>query len=161
MSTIKAFITNHAVATYFALTFVISWGGVLAVAGPKIPTTKEEFEQLLPMIVVMMLAGPSIGGILLTAIVYGKTVFASFAPGYKSALIQTSYLFFDASSAARSSSDTRASISSSSIALAAWLNTLSAARTLVDGGVPGSTIVFNSVDTAAPVACCSLAIDCE
>jgi membrane protease YdiL (CAAX protease family) len=73
MSTTKALIRNHAVATYFALTFVISWGGVLAVAGSKIPTTKEEFEKLLPTIVLMMLAGPSIAGILLTAIVYGKT----------------------------------------------------------------------------------------
>jgi hypothetical protein len=46
-----------------------------------------------------------------------------------------SYLFLEVSSAARSSSETRASMSSSSIALAAWLNTLSAAVTLVDTGV--------------------------
>ena len=45
MPTIKAFITKHAVATYFALTFAISWGGVLAAAGPKIPATREEFGE--------------------------------------------------------------------------------------------------------------------
>jgi CAAX protease family protein len=72
MTTIQAFITKHAVATYFALTFAISWGGVLAVAGPKIPATREEFEKLLPSVVVMMLGGPSLAGILLTGIVHGK-----------------------------------------------------------------------------------------
>jgi hypothetical protein len=35
MSAIKAFITRHPVATYFALTFAISWGSVLVVAGPS------------------------------------------------------------------------------------------------------------------------------
>jgi len=73
MPTVKAFITKHAVATYFALTFAISWGGVLAVAGPKIPATREEFERLLPSVVVMMLAGPSFAGILLTGLVSGKS----------------------------------------------------------------------------------------
>jgi len=72
MSTIKAFINRHPVPTYFTLTFAISWGGVLAVAGPKIPATREEFERLLPVVVAAMLAGPSIAGILLTGLVYGK-----------------------------------------------------------------------------------------
>ena len=72
MSTVKGFIKKHPVATYFALTFAISWGGVLAVVGPKSRATKDEFERLLPIIVVMMLAGPSITGILLTTVVYGK-----------------------------------------------------------------------------------------
>jgi hypothetical protein len=84
MRTVKAFITKHAVATYFALTFAISWGGVLAVAGPKIPPTREEFEKLLPSVVVMMLGGPSLAGILLTGIVHGKVGFARFAPGCSS-----------------------------------------------------------------------------
>lgn len=35
MTTMKAFITRHPVRTNFALTFAISWGGVL-------PTTEEE-----------------------------------------------------------------------------------------------------------------------
>jgi hypothetical protein len=41
MSTIKAFITRHPVATYFALTFTISLGGSLVVVGPSIPATRE------------------------------------------------------------------------------------------------------------------------
>jgi len=46
MPTIKAFIMKHAVVTYPALTFAISWDGVLAVVGPNIPATRDEFESL-------------------------------------------------------------------------------------------------------------------
>lgn len=46
MPTISAFIMKHAVVTYFALAFAISWGGVLAVVGRKIPATRQEFERL-------------------------------------------------------------------------------------------------------------------
>lgn len=32
--TVKAFMTRYPVATYFAFTFAISWGGLLTVVGP-------------------------------------------------------------------------------------------------------------------------------
>src|ERR1700683_5084609 len=51
--------------------------------------------------------------------------------------------------AGRSSAAKRASISSSSIALAVWSRMLSAARTLVAGGVLGSTMALPKVVTAA------------
>lgn len=57
-------------------------------------------------------------------------------------------LAFDAS-AAFSSSVTRTSISSISIALAAWLNTASAALTRVAGGVVASTMTLSNVVAAA------------
>jgi hypothetical protein len=53
-------------------------------------------------------------------------------------------------SAARSNSETRASVSSISSAFAEWLNTLSAARTLVEAGGLGSTMTFRSVETGPP-----------
>jgi hypothetical protein len=74
MTTTKAFIMRHPVATCFALTFAISWGGVLLViGGPRgVPGTPEQFETLLPFAVLAMLAGPSVAGILLTGLVYGR-----------------------------------------------------------------------------------------
>src|SRR5258708_7096452 len=59
---------------------------------------------------------------------------------------------------AASSAATRASISSISMALAAWLNIASAARTRTDAGVAGSIIVFNKVVAAAEVPCWSRAM---
>jgi len=73
MSTINTFIERHPVATYFALTLAISWGGILIVVGPGgIPGTREEFERLLPVVVLAMLAGPSVAGLLLTGLFHGR-----------------------------------------------------------------------------------------
>lgn len=70
MTAFRALITRHPVPAYFALTFAISWGGVLIVVGPGgFPGTPEEFETLLPIAVVAMIAGPSVAGVLLSALV--------------------------------------------------------------------------------------------
>ena len=52
-------------------------------------------------------------------------------------------------------------MSSSSIALAAWFNILSAALTFVDGGVAGSSMTLTRVETAALEPCCKRATDCR
>jgi len=68
----RAWLTS--VAMYFALTFVISWGGVVAVVGiGGFPGTTENFQTMLPMVVVAMLAGPSLAGIGVTALFLGRT----------------------------------------------------------------------------------------
>ena len=74
---ISNFIKRHPVLTYFALTFAISWGGVLLVIGGPggIPGTPEQLETLLPIAIVAMLIGPSVAGILLTGFIYGKAGF--------------------------------------------------------------------------------------
>jgi len=74
MTSIKAFINRHPVLTYFVLTFVISWGGLLlTVGGPaRILSTSEQFDTLLPFVIMVILAGPSVSGILLTVLVIGK-----------------------------------------------------------------------------------------
>ena len=74
MTTIKAFIKRHPVLTYFALAFAISWGGILLVIGGPggIPATTEQTKMLFPFAILAMLPGPSVAGILLTGLVYGR-----------------------------------------------------------------------------------------
>ena len=76
MTTIRALITRYPVPTYFALTFALSWGGVLIVVGPDgIPGTSEQLETLFPFAFLAMLVGPSVAGVLLTGVVYRKPGF--------------------------------------------------------------------------------------
>ena len=57
MTTLKALVTKHAVAAYFALTYVISWGGFVLVVGPGgFPGTGSQFDTLLPLVASAMLA---------------------------------------------------------------------------------------------------------
>jgi len=74
MTSIKTFIVRRPVLAYYALTFAISWGGLLLViGGPNgIPGTPKQFEMLLLPVSLALVAGPSITGILLTGLIYGK-----------------------------------------------------------------------------------------
>lgn len=74
MSTIMNFIKRQPLLTYFALTFVISWVGILMVIG-GILGTKEISEELMLFIYMAPLLGPSVAGILLTGLIYGKAGF--------------------------------------------------------------------------------------
>jgi len=73
MSTMKAFITKHAVLTYFALTFALSWGGFLLMGGSGLLAgTGWQADPRFMAAVFAMLAGPPVAGILLTVLVSGK-----------------------------------------------------------------------------------------
>ena len=66
------FIKRHPVLFYFALTFLISWGAIIILAGPAgIPATADQAFVL----GIAMLLGPSLGSILLTALVLGQVGF--------------------------------------------------------------------------------------
>ena len=65
---ISVFIKRHPVTTYYALVFAISWGCILIVVGPGGILGKETVYLAGPS----SLAGPSIAGILLTVLVYGR-----------------------------------------------------------------------------------------
>ncbi|NIO22758.1 MAG: CPBP family intramembrane metalloprotease [Candidatus Aenigmarchaeota archaeon] len=72
---IQNFIKRHPVTVYFILTFLISWGILLlAIGGPGgVVSVNEQFETMLPMMILAVLAGPSIAGILLTGLFDGRT----------------------------------------------------------------------------------------
>ncbi len=71
---LSVFIKRHPLLAYYALTFAISWGGILLVVGGVggIPGTPGKFERLLPFAIPAMLAGPIVAGFLLTGLVYGR-----------------------------------------------------------------------------------------
>jgi CAAX protease family protein len=59
---------------YFALTFALSWGGVLLVIGGPgaVPGSPHEIETLFPFVYLAMLVGPPVTGVLLTGLVHGR-----------------------------------------------------------------------------------------
>jgi membrane protease YdiL (CAAX protease family) len=78
MKTIRAFLKRHPVLVYYALVFTISWGGILFAVGVGpggIPATKEQAEILFPFVLLALFAGPSVAGIVLTGLVYGRAGF--------------------------------------------------------------------------------------
>lgn len=73
MTTIKAFITTHPVLSYYVVAFALSWGGVIIVVGPAgFPGTTTQIPRLMPLVILTFLAGPGVGGPLLTGIAFGQ-----------------------------------------------------------------------------------------
>lgn len=74
MTTQPSLFKRWPVLCYYALAFAISWSGILlAVGGPGgIPGAPDEFLPLLPMLLLAMLAGPTVSGFLMTALVSGR-----------------------------------------------------------------------------------------
>lgn len=74
MSTIKTFANRHPMLAYYILVFSISVGGMLLlVGGPgRLPGTSEQVAALLPIAFMLLFAGPSLAGIVLTGLVYGR-----------------------------------------------------------------------------------------
>ena len=70
---IKAFVRRHAVSSYFVLAYLISWGGSLAVGGPKFFRGEEIMLTDTILMGILVIAGPCIAGITLTAIVDGRS----------------------------------------------------------------------------------------
>ena len=77
MSAIGGFIKRRPVLAHFILTFVISWGGILIVVGgpDNIPGTADQIERLMLFVMLALFAGPSLSGLVMTGIVYGRAGF--------------------------------------------------------------------------------------
>jgi len=72
MTKAKDFIKRHSLLIYFTLTFIISWGVVLILAGPDgIPVAADQAVVL----GMALLLGPSVAGILLTGLTSGRDGF--------------------------------------------------------------------------------------
>jgi uncharacterized protein len=80
MNSIKAFIKKHPLLSYFALAFAISWGAVLFVAGGPggISANSEASEMQVTFLYPVLIVGPSVAGILLTALLYGRAGLSEF-----------------------------------------------------------------------------------
>ena len=65
-------IRSHPVAAYFALAFAISWGGLLLIGGTSGISGTWQSDPRLPLMVVAMLAGPSVAGLIVTGLVSGR-----------------------------------------------------------------------------------------
>ncbi len=73
MTTVKGFAARHSVLTFYALVFAISWGGLLILVGPgRIPGSTDDVERLFPFALVVLFAGPSMAGILMTGLISGR-----------------------------------------------------------------------------------------
>jgi membrane protease YdiL (CAAX protease family) len=71
---VKTIATRHPVAAYFALAFAISWGGALLAVGGSggMKGTTPGSDPRFVYALLAMLAGPSVTGILMTALVDGR-----------------------------------------------------------------------------------------
>jgi len=64
---------RHPALTYYALVFLISWGGILLLAGPGgIPGRPEQVAKLMPVVLVALFLGPSVASLVCTAWIYGR-----------------------------------------------------------------------------------------
>ncbi len=64
-----SFVKRHALPLYFVLAYAIAWGGILMAVGPgNIPGAGEQIERGFMWVFLAMLAGPSIAGVVMTAL---------------------------------------------------------------------------------------------
>jgi membrane protease YdiL (CAAX protease family) len=73
MKTIKNFIKQYPVFTYFVLTIIFTWGCMATAVYPSgFPISEAQFETSGALVYVAMLVGPSGAGLLLTGLIDGR-----------------------------------------------------------------------------------------
>jgi CAAX protease family protein len=66
-------VRRHALLSYYLLTFAISWGAFVLAAGPDgFTNTQWQTDARFPLVVLGMLAGPTVAGLLLTGVLDGR-----------------------------------------------------------------------------------------
>ena len=72
----QTFIKRHSVLTYFLMTLLISWGGVLILGAPyAMPTTNQQFQRVWPVVFIPYFLGPALAGVWMTGPVSGRAGF--------------------------------------------------------------------------------------
>ena len=72
ITAVRAFAQRHPFLNYYALVFAISWGGILTLVAPGgIPGEPEDVARLFPFTLAALFAGPSVAGVVMTALVSG------------------------------------------------------------------------------------------
>lgn len=70
---LSSLVRRYPVSSYFVLVFVISWSGILVLAGVHgMPTTREHFARSGPLAMTPFLLGPGIASLGLTALLGGR-----------------------------------------------------------------------------------------
>lgn len=73
---INKFIKQKSVLTYFILTFIISWSGVIIMSFfMGMPTTSKQFDVIGPIALIPSLLGPTVVSLFLTGVIHGKAGF--------------------------------------------------------------------------------------
>jgi membrane protease YdiL (CAAX protease family) len=67
----KSLVSRHSVLMYFALVFLFSWGALLILAPGGFALRSAQFASLGPLVYLAIIAGPSVAGLLMIAIVDG------------------------------------------------------------------------------------------
>lgn len=76
MTSTRSFIMRHPVLAYFAVAFVISWGGVLMLGIPYgMPATPSQSAKVWPIVFMPYFLGPVIASLLMTGLVSGRAGF--------------------------------------------------------------------------------------
>lgn len=77
MAGVRTLITRRPVLSYYVLTFAISWGGwILVTGGPGGMSGSDwQSDPVFPLLVLVMLGGPSVAGLLMTGLVSGRAGF--------------------------------------------------------------------------------------
>jgi membrane protease YdiL (CAAX protease family) len=70
--TIKAFVKQHPILTYYALAFAISWGAILILVGPGGFLATTATSPSFALVGFTSLLGPSLAGVLLTGFLDGR-----------------------------------------------------------------------------------------
>lgn len=70
---LRAFVQRHPISVYFVLTYLISWSGALLIVAPKLIAGKSLSQVDGLLMFPLMLLGPSVAGLTLTAITEGRS----------------------------------------------------------------------------------------